>query len=657
MLPTAWPYDRRKLLRAWRRFTWRGMVASEGLDPAVLRSWQRCWAAGLSPTASWLAAARAAGAPRAEWLQAHADLIAVARPFMEDIYQFAGERDLLVVLTDERLCVLTTVGDPELYNRLGAIGLWQGEPLTEERVGSNALALALSEGIPVQVVGPEHYCLALHTLTDTAAPIHTPTGASAVLAIVTPEKLGHPHTLGIVMAAARAIESQLRADLGLAEALHHLSELDIALGAMSKGIIFLDPEGRVTRINPQAGEILGIRHRLAMGRPIGSVVQLPAEVEISLVGRRALAEKEVTFLARGKPRPCLLNIDVLWDSEQLQGFVFIMEQTANVRRLVHRMVGAQAHFTFEDIVAQDAEMRRVLRYARMAARDNASVLLLGESGTGKEMLAQAIHNASRRAAGPFIALNCAAIPRRLVASELFGYEVAADGSEEEGRPGKFELADGGTIFLDDVDALPLDMQAGLTRVIDTREIVRLGGTRVIPLDVRVIAACSNVDLADEARQGHFRADLYYRLHVLTLTIPPLRERGDDIRLLVGHLLEKTSRSLGKTLTVAPEAAALLSAYRWPGNVRELENVLERASHLVDGDELTVEHLPRELRTATGGPGEGVVTLQEAERMAIIRAGWALHGNTGRMAEALGIGRTTLWRKLKAYNLSPASFKG
>jgi transcriptional regulator with PAS, ATPase and Fis domain len=351
-----------------------------------------------------------------------------------------------------------------------------------------------------------------------------------------------------------------------------------------------------------------------------------------------------------------MSMDVLREGSRLLGFILTLEHAAEVRRLVHRMTGTRAHFTFDDILGQDVKMRRTLYYARTIAQSDSTVLLLGESGTGKEMFAQAIHNRSRRADGPFIAINCAAIPRELMASELFGYE-GAFAVGEEGRPGKFELADGGTIFFDNVDGMPLDMQASLLRVIDTREIVRLGGTRVIPLDVRVIAASNEVDLAGKVQQGHFRADLFYRLHVLTLTIPPLRERGNDILLLVAHLIEEFARRMKKAVTVSPEAMAVLQSYHWPGNVRELENVLERAMHVVDGPRLTVEHLPAELRTATiGGAYETILTLQEAERQAIIRAGRALRGNTTRMADALAIGRTTLWRKMKAFDLSPDSFK-
>jgi len=656
MLPSAYPYDYQELKAAWTEFIRHSTITLASLDPAVARSWRHCRNAELEPCAPpCLECCDAETLERRR--QAHFDLIAIARPFMEDIYQFAGESDMIVHLTDEALHILEWLGDQALVRTLEHMGLHDGVRLTEEQAGTNATAMALSEGMPAQIVGPEHFCQAFHSLTDTAAPIHAPTGEMmGVIGIVTLEPNSHPHTLSIVMAAARAIENQWQTELSFSEATQHLAELNVALQAMSVGIVFLDPAGQVTHINAQAGDILGISHRLAMGRRLSDLIELPAGIEIGIAQRISMPEHEVVCQGTDGPRPCLMGVDVLWEGSQLLGFILTLEHTAEVRRLVHRMTGTRAHFTFDDVLGQDVKMQRTLYYARTIAQSDSTVLLLGESGTGKEMFAQAIHNGSRRADGPFVAINCAAIPRELMASEMFGYE-GAFAVGEEGRPGKFELAEAGTVFFDNVDCMPLDMQASLLRVIDTREIVRLGGTRVIPLDVRVVAASNNVDLASQVEQGHFRTDLFYRLHVLTLTIPPLRDRGNDILLLTAHLIEQFAQRTKKSVTVSPEAMAVLQSYHWPGNVRELENVLERAMHMVDGPRLTVEHLPDELRAATiGGADEAVLTLQEAERQAIIRAGRALHGNTTRMADALGIGRTTLWRKMKTFDLSPDSFK-
>jgi transcriptional activator for dhaKLM operon len=657
MLPSSYPFDRTQLKAAWTGFVQSGAFPATPLDPAVKRSWLACRDAGLDPEAT----------PPVEHFDAEAleqrrqscfDLIAIARPFMEDVYQFSGESAMVIYLTDDTLCAIDWLGDEALGDMLQKRGLRDGVQLTEEQVGTNAAAMTLNEGVPVQVVGPEHFCKAFHFLASTAAPIHKPTGqVLGVIGLVTLERNSHPHSLGVVMAAAKAIENQLQADQSLAEAHHHLEKLNASLQAMRKGIVFLDINGIVSHINSSAGDILGISHRTAMGRPLDSLIDLPGEVQQTMAQRASLAEKEVVFQADGEHRPCLMSVDVLERGSGLLGFILTLEHSAEARRLVHRMVGAKAHFTFDDIQGQSIKMRRVLYYARTIAKCSSPVLLLGESGTGKEFFAHAIHNASPYSDGPFIAFDCAAIPRELMVGELFGYEETR-ATPGEGRPGKLELADGGTIFFDHVESMPPNVQAGLLRVIDTGEISRLNGSRVIPIDVRIIAASSNLDLAGEVKAGRFRADFFYRLRAMTLTIPPLRERGDDVILLLAHLTEELARRQGRSVRVSPRAMAILQSYHWPGNIREFENVLEWAVHMADGSEITVGHLPLELRRASiGGDGsEHVLTLQEAERQTIIHAGQALEGQVTKMAEALGIGRTTLWRKMKAYDLSTDTFK-
>jgi transcriptional regulator of acetoin/glycerol metabolism len=658
MLPTAYPYDRKALLNCWKKFIVGEACEAHQADAAVARSWQRCRKGGIDAQSKVANETPLDAEALEDRLHPHFDLIAIARPFMEDTYQFVGERGVAVLVTDRDLCILDLVGDAGLCDVLASLGIQQGAFLWEASIGTNAAAMALYEGIPVQVAGAEHYCVGLHTLTDTAAPVHAPQGEMlGVVGMVTREKDGSPQTLGVVMAAAKAIENQLKADLALSEAHQHLAELDIALEAVSKGIVYLSPEGRVTHMNARAGEILDIRPQLALGREIAALLTLPPEVEEAMQEAEPLGQREVIFERKGKAYPCVASMNPLPGGDGLAGYVLTLEHSAEVRQLVHHMVGARAVYTFDSIVGRDVEMRKLLRYARSAAQADASVLLLGEIGTGKELFAQAIHNASRRAKGAFVSVNCAAVPRDLLAVSLFGCEAGTLGATE-GRPGKFELADGGTIFLQDVDGLPLEMQAAVVNTIDTRETTRLGGARTISVDVRVIAASSNLDLGGKVQQGQFRADLFYRLHVLTLTMPPLRERGNDLLLLIAHLTERLGQRLAKVVKVTPAAMVMLQSYHWPGNVRELENVLEQAMYMVEGDELKVEHLPRELSMANiGGPEERVVTLEEAERQAIIRAGRAMQGNVTAMAQLLGIGRTTLWRKMKAFRMSAESFKG
>ncbi|MGD8968969.1 MAG: sigma 54-interacting transcriptional regulator, partial [Anaerolineae bacterium] len=505
MLPSSYPYDRKQLKAAWTAFVQRGAFPVASLDPAVKRSWLACREAGLDPEAAAHPAHLDAGALEAR-RQSCFDLIAIARPFMEDVYQFSGESDMIVYLTDDSLCGIDWLGDEALGDMLQKRGLRDGVRLTEGQVGTNAAAMTLNEGLPAQVVGPEHFYKAFHFLTGAAAPIHEPTGRMlGVIGLVTLERNSHPHSLGIVMAAAKAIENQLQADQSLSEAHDHLEKLDASLHAMRKGIVFLDLNGVVNHINASAGEILGIPHRIAMGRPLDTLIDLPSEVQQTMAQRASMVEREVVFQVDGEHHPCLMSVDVLERGSDLLGFILTLEHSAEARRLVHRMVGAKAHFTFDDIQGQSVKMRRVLYYARGIAKGNSPVLLLGESGTGKEIFAQAIHNASTYSDGPFIAFDCAAIPRELMIGELFGYDETWS-TPEEGRPGKLELADGGTIFFDHIESMPPNVQASLLRVVDAREISRLGGIRVIPIDVRIIAASSNLELAGEVKAGRFRAD-------------------------------------------------------------------------------------------------------------------------------------------------------
>src|SRR5258706_6378711 len=277
------------------------------------------------------------------------------------------------------------------------------------------------------------------------------------------------------------------------------------------------------------------------------------------------------------------------------GFVMILRSIERVQKLVHRMTGARARLTFANVIGESPTLKEALRLARLAANSNSTVLLRGETGTGKEIFAQSIHNSSARADGPFVAINCAAIPRELINTELFGYEGGSfTGADRQGRSGKFEQAHWGTLFLDEIGDMPLDLQTTLLRAIETRTIVRIGGQRVISADVRIIAA-THKDLREEARLGNFRSDLYYRLNVLTIEIPPLRERADDLPLLVQHFLHRQSRALGRLFTITPEAMEALRQYNWPGNVRELENMLERVTYLMPKNTITIGDLPIDLQ--------------------------------------------------------------
>jgi transcriptional regulator with PAS, ATPase and Fis domain len=319
-----------------------------------------------------------------------------------------------------------------------------------------------------------------------------------------------------------------------------------------------------------------------------------------------------------------------------------------------------ARYRWDDIIGEGPAITRALARGKAAARCNAPVFLVGESGTGKELFAQAIHNDSSRHRGPFIAINCSALPETLVDSTLFGYiDGTFTGASKGGRPGVLEQANGGTLLLDEITEMSVDLQGKLLRVLQEREVCRIGSVKPIPLDIRIIVT-SNRDLRRQMREGRFREDLYYRLNVLDIHLPALRDRREDIPSIAGRLIEGLTRAAAEhcPYTLHPEALQWLMEQPWPGNIRELRNVLERAVSLADGDLLLPRHLghPEELTEQAGRASEPPPTgtrlcqrLAHAEEASIREALQRNNGHRGRTAAELGISVTTLWRHMRRFN--------
>lgn len=424
------------------------------------------------------------------------------------------------------------------------------------------------------------------------------------------------------------------------------------------GIIALDRNKRVTVFNPVAEKTFGVASGKILGQESGSFPGY-AQLEEILKG-----EGGGTNLQRlGNRRLVVTRVPLQLDREEL-GMVITFQDVTRVQELEHQIrrelfaKGLTARFTLEDIVGQSAVIRAVIQRARRFGAADATVLITGESGTGKEMFAQGMHSVNQRSQGPFVAVNCAALPETLLESELFGYEEGAfTGAKKGGKPGLFELAHGGTIFLDEIGKMSLQIQARLLRVLQEKQVLRVGGDRMIPVDVRVMAA-SNEDLPRAVQEGLFREDLYFRLNVLNLLLPPLRERIEDIELLVAYFMAENARKYGKE--VAPIPSWLLERfcrYHWPGNVRELANLMERYVILAGGVEVEGSELATYFPeiAGLGERSEGIegantitlrlATLGEMEEELMQK----LHGLAGKksaLATSLGISRTTLWKKLK-----------
>lgn len=430
------------------------------------------------------------------------------------------------------------------------------------------------------------------------------------------------------------------------------NELKAILDFIWDGVVAVDRDNRVVLFNPVAESIMGIPARDVLGKDVREVIPNTRLHEVVETGRPQLADlQEVRGVTIVTNRvPILVDGKVLGAVATFQEVGRLQKLEQNVRmRLAEK--GLMAKYRLEESVGVSPRFWETLARARKFALSDACVLITGESGTGKEILAHGIHLASRRVAGPFVAVNCGALPESLLESELFGYvEGSFTGARRGGKPGLFELAHGGTIFLDEVSEMPPSLQSRFLRVIQEKEVMRLGDTKVIPVDVRVIAA-TNRPLESLVEQGAFRRDLYYRLNVLRIKVPPLRERPEDVPLLLEHFLRRKAEGAGqRPKRLSPEVVPLLMAYHWPGNIRQLENLAERLLLLVEGDVVTREDLVRAAEDEIGF-GSGQTTderglLAQTEEATILQVLREVGGNRAKAAERLGISTTTLWRRLK-----------
>lgn len=588
-------------------------------------------------------------------IKANRKLIKVAKPFLERLFQLVKGSGFVVLLLDHEACILELLGDQAILDQNSNFQI--GEFWGEESKGTNAMGLVKIEEKPLQVFATEHFSRMNHGITCSGAPIRGEHGEMiGILDVSGDYHHAHAHTLGMVVAAAEAIENLLRLESANAEIIRAYNNVNAILQSMSEGLISFDEAGRITKLNPVAYKILHINSESYKGQMIGDFLKNSYISAEMLNEGRTIIDREISLdIGCGQARFLFSGQPIIDKNHEVCGGVVILREIKNVHRLVNKIVGARAHFTFEDIIGQSASLQQSIQVAKAVADSMSSIYLQGESGTGKEMFAQALHNASPVSHGPFVAINCAAIPRDLIESELFGYEEGAfTGAKRGGRPGKFELANEGTIFLDEVGDMPLETQVSLLRVLQEKQVVRIGGFKSIAVTIRVIAA-TNRDLKEEVQRGNFREDLYYRLNVINISVPPLRHRKGDILLLVDYYIYKFSQMLQLPLCeLDRKAAEALENYAWPGNVRELSNAIERAVTIAKGRIITIEHLPESLQSLGEPPAKAknnVSSMGELEKKLIIETLEKASWNITYCASELGIARNTLYRKLKKYHIA------
>jgi transcriptional regulator with PAS, ATPase and Fis domain len=527
--------------------------------------------------------------------------------------------------------------------------------------------LALTEQSPIQLVGPEHYNKNLHGWTCASAPIFSSEGK--MLGCVTLSgkvDAAQIHTFGMVISAAEAIQNRLRErDTEMARQRDEQLMLRL-LKTSNQAIITLSPVGEVLYLNHPAELLLGGEEGEFRGRKATDLFGAP---ELGCMPAQTAdgSRIEMVYESGGQRQLLIGRTYVVADSDNVLGTILEVSKRRDFIKNVRDVSGFAARFHLEDIIGQHETLRKQIELAGMVAKQDCRALITGETGTGKELLVQGIHNASRRASGPFVAINCAALPRDLFEAELLGYkEGAFTSARRGGQIGKFELADGGTLFLDEISQMPYDMQAKLLRVLQDGIITRLGDTKPISIDVRVIAA-TNEDLFEKSKQGGFRSDLFFRLSAVELYLPPLRERGDDIVLLAETILGRLSERLQRSpLRLRPGALEILRHYDWPGNIRELENVLEMAAITCREGVIGRDDLPRRLRISSDcdAPAPGYFPSQSGAPLSahvapirdveadVIRQALNQHkGKISRVSRELGISRSTIYRRMREIGIN------
>lgn len=661
----------REIAQAWEQFVSTSVINLDIVPEIIAGSWQRCRDAKIDPYVGGTVELIKPEELESLRTQKNA-LIAIARPFMESLFDFVAGSGFVVILADENGTILETLGDLEINKKALAVNLIPGSNWREEKAGTNGIGTALVLSKPVQISGEEHYCKNIHTWTCSAAPITGDDGrVTGVLQMSGPSQASNKHTLGMVVAAVKAIEEQLSVKKKNQELTLVNNRMNSVFQTMSDGVMILNASGVVEQVNPSAERILNKSKNRIKGAPIEKVFENIPKIEEILKSGKPFSNVEVMAQSDKDHLHCLISGEALTDNQgRYLGGVIIINPINKIKKLVNRFAGAEARFQFSDIIGNSRQLQEAIRIAALAAENDSNILLEGESGTGKEVFAQAIHNASRRRDGPFVALNCAAIPRELMGSELFGYvEGAFTGAYRGGRPGKFELASGGTLFLDEIGDMNQGKQGALLRAIQEKQIVRIGDNKVIPVDVRIICA-TNKNLREAVEKKNFREDLYYRLNVITIKLPPLRDHREDIPQLFAYFLDEISRRLAIEIDdYDPGIVEAMTRYDWPGNARELQNVVERMVCVARDKRLSFKDLPgeilevntvdledKDLPTAGAVASVGLERQRRkqlrsaAEGQEIVELLGRYGGNITMVARHMGISRNTLYRKIREHNI-------
>lgn len=640
-----------KKAREWQSFQ-EHSVLEPSVNPMVAQSWIRSKSMNVDPYTPKVS--HLSEAELAKRVEDNKVLLQYAHPLMDKLAEVGGDHISLMSLHDRDGYML------ELNDRQDARTTWRddyfcpGVRWTEADVGTNGIGLVLKERMPVQIIGQEHYCFRQRRICCCAAPICDEDGELlGVVNVCSKQEEFTPYMMTLVVLVCYAIENQI-------SAYQSFEMIDTVFNVMSDGVMILDRHMNVVRCSVSAAQIFKSTPAGMVGNHIQDIVHVPDLSQRVKTSREMFTCRECNSYFNGCQLRCDVTATPVYNGDKCMWVAISLKTSKSVAKEAAAVIGNFVRYTFEDIITQDDSVRGVIQSMKTAANSTCGILISGENGTGKELFAHAIHAFSDRRDEPFVTVNCASLPRDLVEIELFGCEKGTfSGPLGDGNPGKFELSNGGTIFLDEIGEVPLEIQLKLLRVLDTHRLLRINGKIEKEIDIRVIASTSR-SLYEAVRSRDFREDLFYRLNVMSFQIPPLRERPGDVDCLARAMVQRLNAETGSDKQISDKLLARLRQFPWPGNVRELQNAVARAFHCCPGTIIELEHMANRYQggsldqTAPHLYAHGILSGGDTtitQRQMIIERLREYKSDIAAVASSMNVSRATMYRRLKKLNIN------
>jgi transcriptional regulator with PAS, ATPase and Fis domain len=635
---------------AWQQFVSTGNLSCTPKN--IQESWKRCSQMGLDPRDDRKAISLDEKSAQ-ERLQYHSDLHQILISHHQNIQKYFDYVPIAIMFSDDEGYLLSASGHEDIMKLLDQGGVKTGASISEGSIGSNAPGICITEGRPAGVIAEEHYYQAFHWASCIATPIHNKE-KGLIGALDFTSTVHYGKELNNLIPLLFSISNSIRFELLLKRRLQQMEIYDSYFHNIfhysGSVLILVNTMGRVIELNRTGQELFSVRPEEIIHQDVKKILGSDSKINPPLKG---FSSNKIILPARfGSKAYSIQSMPIFDSNENEVAYLLKLEKTKAVATSSQK-TSYITKYSFDDIIGQSKSMVDLVRLARKVSRTQSNILIEGETGTGKELFAQSIHKGRCCHTGPFIAINCAAVPKELIESELFGYEKGAySGARREGNTGKFELANEGTLFLDEIHAMDLSAQMKILRAIEDRSITRIGGKSSIPLNIRIIAACS-LSLKEEVEKGNFLAALYFRLNVVRLRIPKLRERKEDIPLLVDHFIRMANVTFRRSIkSLDNEAMRILQKHFWPGNVRELKNCIECAFNLCEEQVIPAEDIlidSQPINTMQDKTDQKQ-TVEEMTKYLLMDA-LDRFDNVKEAAQHLGISVSTFYRKMKKFGLA------